>query len=143
MYAEDEKGVLLKEKHSVRFQSMAEREAVRLGIQYQIAGKFTSFVAPEMKPETPGKAVFGNIEAEVDGCDSGDEDMGFGLDFEEDTETEEVDFQAQGCPIRVEIEDGATEQEDLGGEEMEAEMEEQEDLTSEEMDVKAEETDPL
>lgn len=143
VYAEDEEGVLLKEKHSVCFQSMVEREAVRLGVQYQIAGKFTSFVAPETKPETSGKYVFGNIEAKVYGDDSEDEDMGFGLDFEEDTETEEVDFQAQGGPVHLEIEDDAVEQEGLGGEEIEAEMEEQQFLMSKEMDVKAEETDSL
>ena len=55
--AKDEKGVLMKETHSVRFQSMVEREAVRLGIQFQIAGKFTSFVATETAPQTPGKTV--------------------------------------------------------------------------------------
>lgn len=53
VHAKDEKGVLIKEKHSARFQSMIEREAVRLGIQYQIAGKFTSFVATETDPDHP------------------------------------------------------------------------------------------
>ena len=55
--AKDEKGVPMKEGQSVRFQSMVEREAVRLGIQFQIAGKFTSFVATETAPQTPGKTV--------------------------------------------------------------------------------------
>ena len=55
--AKDEKGVLMKETHTVRFQSMVEREAVRLGIQFQIAGKFTSFVATETAPQSPGKTV--------------------------------------------------------------------------------------
>ena len=55
--AKDEKGVLMKETHPVRFQSMVEREAVRLGIQFQIAGKFTSFVATETAPQTSGKLV--------------------------------------------------------------------------------------
>lgn len=128
VYAEDGKGVLLKEKHSVRFQSMVEREAVRLGIQYQIAGKFTSFIAPEIKSETPGKAVFWSIAAEVNGDDSGDKDMGFGLDFEADAETEEVDFQAQGGPVGAGMEDNAKEQEEVGGEEMEAEVEETDPL---------------
>lgn len=118
VYAEDERGVLLKEKHSVRFQSMVEREAIRLGIQYQIPGKFTSFIASEIKPETPGKAVFWSIAADMNGDDKGDEDMGFGL-FGEDAETEKVDFQAQGEPVGVGMVDDAKEQEDLGGEEME------------------------
>ena len=55
--AEDEKGVPIKKTHFLRFQSMVEREAVRLGIQFQIAGKFTSFVATETAPQTPGKIV--------------------------------------------------------------------------------------
>ncbi len=36
---------------------MVEREAVRLGVQYQIAGKFTSFVATETDPENPKNTV--------------------------------------------------------------------------------------
>ena len=55
--AEDEKGVPMKERHFLRFHSMVEREAVRLGIQFQIAGKFTSFVATETAPQTPGKII--------------------------------------------------------------------------------------
>ena len=55
--AKDEKGVLMKATQSGCFQSMVEREAVRLGIQFQIAGKFTSFVATETAPQTPGKTV--------------------------------------------------------------------------------------
>lgn len=53
VHAKDEKGVLIKEKHAARFHSIVEREAVRLGIQYQIAGKFTSFVATETDPDKP------------------------------------------------------------------------------------------
>ena len=57
VYAEDEKGVPMKEKHSAHFQSMVEREVVRLGIQYQIAGKFTSFVATETVLGSRGSTV--------------------------------------------------------------------------------------
>ncbi|CAF9937627.1 MAG: hypothetical protein ALECFALPRED_007351 [Alectoria fallacina] len=53
MHAEDEKGVLIKENYSARFQPTVEGEAVRLGIQYQIAGKFTSFVATRINLENP------------------------------------------------------------------------------------------
>lgn len=51
VHAKDEEGVFIKEKFSICFQSMVEQEAVRLGVQYQIAGKFTSFVATEKDPE--------------------------------------------------------------------------------------------
>ena len=38
-------GKLLKEEFDGRFSDMVEREAVRLGLQYQVAGKWCSFVA--------------------------------------------------------------------------------------------------
>ncbi|KAL6707276.1 hypothetical protein ACN47E_004264 [Coniothyrium glycines] len=45
--AKDETGALLKTKFPGRFSDMVEREAVRLGIQFQVGGKWTSFVAVE------------------------------------------------------------------------------------------------
>lgn len=57
VHAKDENGVFIKQRYSDRFQSMVEREAVRLGIQYQIAGKFTSFVATESDPENSENTV--------------------------------------------------------------------------------------
>ncbi|MCJ1391502.1 hypothetical protein MMC18_004366 [Xylographa bjoerkii] len=41
----DDEGVLLKERLPSKFSDMVEREAVRLGVQFQIAGKWCSFVA--------------------------------------------------------------------------------------------------
>ena len=46
-YARTESGAPVKERHHDQFASLIEREAVRLGVQYQIAGKYTSFVAVE------------------------------------------------------------------------------------------------
>ena len=43
--AKDEKGVLIKERYPSKFDDMVEREAVRLGTQFGIAGKWCSFVA--------------------------------------------------------------------------------------------------
>lgn len=43
--AKDEKGVSIKERYPSRFEDMVEREAVRLGTQFGIAGKWCSFVA--------------------------------------------------------------------------------------------------
>lgn len=43
--AKDSEGKLLKEKHEGRFSDMVEREAVRLGVEFQVAGKYCSFVA--------------------------------------------------------------------------------------------------
>jgi hypothetical protein len=45
--AKDESGILLKTKFEGRFEDMVEREAVRLGVQFQVGGKWCSFVAVE------------------------------------------------------------------------------------------------
>ncbi|SPJ73507.1 related to Vault poly [Fusarium torulosum] len=44
-HAKDTSGKLLKEKHDGHFSDMVEREAVRLGVKYQVGGKWCSFVA--------------------------------------------------------------------------------------------------
>ncbi len=43
----DESGKLIKAKFEGRFDDMVEREAVRLGVQFQVGGKWCSFVAVE------------------------------------------------------------------------------------------------
>jgi hypothetical protein len=45
--AKDDTGPLLKTKFEGRFEDMVEREAVRLGVQFQVGGKWCSFVAVE------------------------------------------------------------------------------------------------
>ncbi|KAF2020261.1 VIT-domain-containing protein [Aaosphaeria arxii CBS 175.79] len=50
-----ETGELLKKKCEGRFQDMVEREAVRLGVQFQVGGKYCSFVAVE-KNGSPDQA---------------------------------------------------------------------------------------
>ncbi|KAJ4372984.1 hypothetical protein N0V83_003275 [Neocucurbitaria cava] len=45
--AKDESGTLIKTKCEGRFHDMVEREAVRLGVQFQVGGKWCSFVAVE------------------------------------------------------------------------------------------------
>jgi hypothetical protein len=58
VHAKDaETGKLLKERYEGRFSDMVEQEAVRLGLRYQIAGKWCSFVAVEdgkVKPDGIG-----------------------------------------------------------------------------------------
>ncbi|KAK1994783.1 hypothetical protein LX36DRAFT_660221 [Colletotrichum falcatum] len=49
-HAKDKDGQSLKDKHPGRFSAMVEREAVRLGIQFQVGGKWCSFVAVETDP---------------------------------------------------------------------------------------------
>ncbi|KAG0221970.1 hypothetical protein BGW42_007046, partial [Actinomortierella wolfii] len=52
-YARDrESGKLLSEMYDSRYSDMVEREAVRLGVQFQISGKWTSFVALEKNPSS-------------------------------------------------------------------------------------------
>ncbi|KAH7383858.1 von Willebrand factor type A domain-containing protein [Pyrenochaeta sp. MPI-SDFR-AT-0127] len=45
--AKNESGTLIKSKFEGRFDDMVEREAVRLGVQFQVGGKWCSFVAVE------------------------------------------------------------------------------------------------
>ncbi|KAJ2897734.1 von Willebrand factor type A domain-containing protein [Zalerion maritima] len=47
--AKDKSGKLLKIKYDGRFSDMVEREAVRLGVKFQVGGKWCSFVAVETK----------------------------------------------------------------------------------------------
>ena len=46
-HATDEDGLLVKDRFGKDFDQMVEREAVRLGVQYQVGGKWCSFVAVE------------------------------------------------------------------------------------------------
>ncbi len=48
-------GALVKDKYPGRFNDMVEREAVRLGVTYQVGGKWCSFVAVEANDGTPAK----------------------------------------------------------------------------------------
>ncbi|KAL1650762.1 hypothetical protein SLS58_000880 [Diplodia intermedia] len=49
--AVDATGAKLKEKMEGRWDEMVEREAVRLGVRFQVGGKWCSFVALEQNPE--------------------------------------------------------------------------------------------
>jgi len=46
-HATDEVGAFVRDRFSKNFDQMVEREAVRLGLQYQVGGKWCSFVAVE------------------------------------------------------------------------------------------------
>jgi hypothetical protein len=50
--AKDNKGSRLKDQFPGRFDEIVEREAVRLGVQFQVGGKFCSFVAVEKKEKS-------------------------------------------------------------------------------------------
>ncbi|KAK4117120.1 VIT-domain-containing protein [Canariomyces notabilis] len=49
--ANDDKGQLLRDKYPGRYHDMVEREAVRLGVTYQVGGRWCSFVAVEATAE--------------------------------------------------------------------------------------------
>ncbi|POR31935.1 von Willebrand factor A domain-containing protein 5A [Tolypocladium paradoxum] len=69
-HAKDAKGKLLKEAYEGRFHLMVQREGVRLGVEYQVGGKWCSFVAvqedgdkdkelgefKELRPQAPAAA---------------------------------------------------------------------------------------
>ncbi|RMZ73763.1 von willebrand domain-containing [Pyrenophora seminiperda CCB06] len=49
LQAKDESDILIKTKFEGRYEDIVEREAVRLGVQFQVGGKWCSFVAVEAK----------------------------------------------------------------------------------------------
>ncbi len=51
-HATDEDGLFIKDRFSKQFDEMVEREAVRLGVQYQVGGKWCSFIAVDGTTET-------------------------------------------------------------------------------------------
>ncbi|KAK7957350.1 uncharacterized protein PG986_006572 [Apiospora aurea] len=55
-HAKDSNGVLLKQRYEGRFPDMVEREAVRLGVAYQVGGKWCSFVAAPEGEEGDGES---------------------------------------------------------------------------------------
>ncbi|CAH0004427.1 unnamed protein product [Clonostachys byssicola] len=59
--ARDDGGTLLREQFRPGFSNMAKREAVRLGVQFQVVGKWCSFVAVE-PPQSRGLA---GLEKEI------------------------------------------------------------------------------
>ncbi|KAL9038361.1 MAG: hypothetical protein Q9180_003187, partial [Flavoplaca navasiana] len=93
--AHDGKGKPVTELYASRFDEMVQREAVRIGVQFQVGGKWCSFVAVKDNDQAKGglsSDVDGDIdvlrpasedehtkvEAEVDVIDYSDDDMGFG-----------------------------------------------------------------
>ncbi|KAJ4128242.1 hypothetical protein NW768_008530 [Fusarium equiseti] len=57
----DSDGKFLKEKHEGRFSDLVEREAVRLGVKFQIGGKWCSFVAVDDNGDERDMAQAGDI----------------------------------------------------------------------------------
>lgn len=62
-HARDTSGSLLKDKHPGRFTDMVEREAVRLGVAYQVANRWCSFVAVEDRGQGKEERPAGEIVA--------------------------------------------------------------------------------
>jgi hypothetical protein len=62
-------GKLVKEQHEGRWDEMVEREAVRLGVQFQVGGKWCSFVAVEANSNT-GQSQETIMEGERDSISS-------------------------------------------------------------------------
>ncbi|KAF9082340.1 hypothetical protein BGX27_004564 [Mortierella sp. AM989] len=59
--AKDKDGDYIKSKFESRFEDMVEREAVRLGVQFQIQGRWSSFIAVEgQRGSDMDQASFGN-----------------------------------------------------------------------------------
>ena len=78
--AGSEEAVLAKDKYPARFPLLQRREAVRLGVQFQVGGKFCSFVAVEANEveiaEKRRKALDAFVERDLDQEDDDWEDLG-------------------------------------------------------------------
>lgn len=87
--AKDNKsGILLKDLYASCFEEILQREAVRLGVQFQVGGKWCSFVAVSENEHMSMEPSEGVECEESDGCEGvaereadeeSDEDIGFGL----------------------------------------------------------------
>ncbi|KAK3824893.1 MAG: LOW QUALITY PROTEIN: von Willebrand domain-containing protein [Benniella sp.] len=62
-------GQPLRQKYESRFSDMVEREAVRLGVQFQVGGKWCSFVATETRKGRDDDATLNEIGEEAEGKD--------------------------------------------------------------------------
>ncbi|EKJ74278.1 hypothetical protein FPSE_05575 [Fusarium pseudograminearum CS3096] len=65
-HAKDYYGKLLKEKYDGRFTDMVEKEAVRLGVRFQVGGKWCSFVAVEDDEQEKDIGFFDELNSEED-----------------------------------------------------------------------------
>ncbi|WXC59490.1 hypothetical protein SNK03_005353 [Fusarium graminearum] len=63
-HAKDYYGKLLKEKYDGRFTDMVEKEAVRLGVRFQVGGKWCSFVAVENNEQEKDVGFFDELDSE-------------------------------------------------------------------------------
>ena len=84
----DNEGELLKQRYPSRFDEMVQREAVRLGVRYQVGGKWSSFVAvadnekdQDMLVDPTPEQLSDGLPSEVEYCEEyeSDEDMGYGM----------------------------------------------------------------
>ncbi|KAL2391026.1 hypothetical protein RJ035_000647 [Blastomyces gilchristii] len=105
-HTKNEKGQLIVNEHESKKEDIVKREAVRLGIQFQVAGKYCSFVAVEST--TDGGKADKKAEAGLPGIrnhpisetagdrdhtddeESSDGDTGFVMDYDQEEYTEEL-----------------------------------------------------
>ncbi|KAI4089734.1 MAG: hypothetical protein LQ344_005195 [Seirophora lacunosa] len=77
----DDTGTLLKDRYPSRFDEMVRREAVRIGVRFQVGSKWLSFVAVQANDRVDAAATTtssSGLEAEVD-KDRKHDSMGFGF----------------------------------------------------------------
>lgn len=74
----DDAKSLVKERYPSRFDEMVQREAVRLGVRFQVGGKWSSFVAVQANDDGSEGEELDMSEPPVASANDSDEDMGFG-----------------------------------------------------------------
>lgn len=99
----EDREVRVKEKYAARFDEIVEREAVRLGEKFQVAGKWTSWVAVREsrgRGQKDGEKSAGEGQQglrnpgspQLEGDSGDDEDMGFTLVDEDDDDDDDDNY---------------------------------------------------
>ncbi|KAL9019182.1 MAG: hypothetical protein Q9185_003563 [Variospora sp. 1 TL-2023] len=98
---------LLKDRYPSRFDEMVQREAVRIGVRFQVGGKWSSFVAVQANDQVgatdepnntqaPPRTML-DFEADVDKCESDEDGIFCAFDAEPFPRSESITPPAQGA----------------------------------------------
>ncbi|EDN03258.1 predicted protein [Histoplasma mississippiense (nom. inval.)] len=100
-HAKNEKGQLIIDEHESKKENIVKREAVRLGIEFQVAGKYCSFVAVE----SPADGKMAERKAKRESASEAGKPPGFGpgdiRDLADDTDESEEEIIDSECESTV------------------------------------------
>ncbi|KAL8670299.1 MAG: hypothetical protein Q9168_005154 [Polycauliona sp. 1 TL-2023] len=99
--AQDESGKSVKEQYASRFDEMVQREAVRIGVQFQVGGKWCSFVAVKDNEKSKNESTETELNKDTVALTPSTEDEyaeEAGVYAEEDDSDEDMGFALVGDP---------------------------------------------